>query len=74
MVSRGMFQSQAEEIFAIVKDEIEELVPDYNFTWDRPAEEYPEAMYNILWITVKSEALKWIEKNKPMAWFKPMFI
>ena len=74
MMTRGMLQSQAEEVFVIVKDAIEEFVPEYNFTWDRPVDEYPEVIYDILWLTVKFEVLKWIEENKPMAWFKPMFM
>ena len=73
MTSRGMFPEQAEKVFEKVKDEVNELVPNYDFTWDRPAKEYPETIFNILWLTVKIEAYKWIEENKPMAWFKPMF-
>jgi len=73
MVSRGMSFDQAEKVFVKIKDKIKDLVLSYDFTWDRPAKEYPEIIFNLLWITVRIEALKWIEENKPMACFKSMF-
>ncbi len=49
-------------------------VTPYSITWDRPAEEYPTALYATLYtLYVKPEAYKWIEENLPMAWYKQVF-
>ena len=71
---RGMFPDQAEATLEQAIPVIESLVPDYCITWDRPAYEYPEVMYSIWLVTLKAEALKWIDANIPQAWFRPMFI
>jgi len=53
--------------------EIDNLVPDYDITWDRDEGGYPDNMY-ILWtIQLRPIALKWIDENAPMAWFRDMF-
>ena len=60
-------------VIALAKPELKVLSGTYDITFDRPAEEYPDAIYNVLFLVIKPIALKWIEKNKPMAWFKAMF-
>lgn len=73
LIKRGMFDSQVESIMKIAIPELNELVGRYDITWDRPSDEYPDVIYNILFIAIKPIALKWINENKPKAWFKPMF-
>ena len=74
MVELGMFESQAEKVMEVAMPEVDSLVDDYKFTWDRPATEYPDAVYKIVFnMNIKPIAFKWIEENVPMAWFKPMF-
>lgn len=53
---------------------IKESISPYQITWDAPANDYPQIMY-VLWYSqiVKRVALNWIIKNKPQAWFRPMF-
>ncbi len=66
---RGMFPEQAK---AVMKKAIP--IVDYAFTWDSPANEYPEPIYNVVFETsIKEIALDWIEDNIPMAWYRPMF-
>lgn len=44
-------------------------------TWDRPAEEYPQALYIVLIIThLERRVVEWADKHLPMAWWKPMFV
>lgn len=73
LVNNGMFESQAKNVMEIAIPELNNILDDYKFTFDRPASEYPNVIYNILFLHIKPIALKWIEENVPMAWFKPMF-
>ena len=70
----GVFENDAKAIIETAKPELAALLPSYKITWDRPASEYPEPFYNVAMITVKKVALKWIEENKPNAWFKAVFM
>jgi hypothetical protein len=73
LVNNGMFESQAKEVIDLAIPELNNLVEDYQITFDRPANEYPSVFYSILLLAIKPIALKWIEKNVPMAWYKPLF-
>jgi hypothetical protein len=33
--------------------------------WEEDVTAYPETMIDVLWLTAKAEAVKWIEANKP---------
>ena len=74
LVKNGMFESQAKKVMDIAIPELKQMSPDYDITFDRPSEEYPSVIYNIIFIAIKPIALKWIEENAPQAWFKPMFM
>lgn len=73
LIDNGLFESQAEEVMEIAIPELNSLIENYSITWNRPSEEYPDVIYNILFNSMKPTVLKWIEENKPQAWFKPMF-
>lgn len=71
----GLFDSQASKILDMAIPKFAELVPDYNITWDRPANEYPDEIYNVGFaLVIKPTALECIDKNCPQAWFRPMFL
>lgn len=74
LVNKGMSESQAKEVIELAIPEINKLSNDYSITWERPFEEYPEIMYHLWWMIIKPIALKWIDENKPMAWFREMFV
>jgi hypothetical protein len=74
LVDNGMSENQAKQVMHLAIPEIDKLSGIYKITWDRPASEYPESIYRVLWITIKQVAIKWIDKNLPAAWFRPMFI
>ena len=63
---------QAREVNGL--DEDGNPINPYKITWERPDDEYDKSMY-VFWFAsiVKPEALKWVKKNTPEAWFKPMF-
>ena len=75
LVNNGMFESQALEVIENSKKSINTLVEDYTIDFDKDASDYPDIIYNI-WYTgiIKKEALNWIDKNKPLAWYREMFI
>lgn len=73
LVRNGMFENQAEQVFNLAKSEIESMTPEYQITWDRPANEYGTSLYSVMMMVVNRIALKWIDSNIPSAWFRPMF-
>jgi hypothetical protein len=74
LVHNGMFDTQAKKVMDIAIPELNNILDDYTITFDRPASEYPNAIYTILFLYIKPIALKWIEENCPLAWYKPMFM
>lgn len=76
LISRGMSDEQAEEILKeaipALQKEAESL--SYEITFDSPAEDYPSTLYSIWFATICPIALKWIDDNKPQAWFRDMFL
>lgn len=73
LTERGMFDEQAEAVLSEAIPQIEALVPGYKIAWSSPAEDYPDQMYTVWWMSLKETALVWIDKNIPKAWFRPMF-
>ncbi len=73
LTDKGMFDSQANAILREAIPKIESMTPNYRITWDRPASEYPDVVYNVMWRPLCEAALKWIDENMPEAWFRPMF-
>jgi hypothetical protein len=73
----GIFETQAKEIMDFAIEEIDLLrTPEdpYQITWNRPASEYPEAFYNVVFgVKIKPQVFAWANENMPMAWWKPMF-
>lgn len=70
-----MFDSMVEEIWPKVKEALVETIPkNYDFTWDRPFNEYPLPIYNVIgWSIMRPIVLNYLEESHPEAWFKPMF-
>jgi len=70
LIEVGMFESHAEEVLKRAIPKIEES--SENITWDSPADGYPDVVLATFWVTVKTEALEWIDDNLPQAWYKAM--
>lgn len=73
LVQNGMFESQAEKVLEIAIPKIEAATPEYRVTWNRPANEYPESVYKIMWTYARAAAKDWIAENAPKAWYRPIF-
>jgi hypothetical protein len=68
LVHTGMFESQALEVIAIAKEEM-----GNDLRLNDSIDDYNEIIIQ-LWIkSTRIHALAWILKNKPEAWFRPMF-
>lgn len=74
LVNSGMSEIQAEDVLELAKPTLEKAGQGYKLTFDRPASEYPSALYPLLFGVIKPVALKWIDDNKPQAWFREMFV
>lgn len=73
LTDRGMSDNQAEEV---LKEYLESVDKDTNYqiTLSSDSGAYPNEVYNALYSGLNHQAVQWIEKNIPLAWFKPMFI
>lgn len=74
LVANGMFENQAKEVIELSIPKLNELTDDYTITFESPANQYPDMIYNLWYMTIKPIALKWIDDNKTMAWFREMFV
>jgi hypothetical protein len=70
----GMFEEQAHKVMNVAIPKINELSDDYEIEWDSDCDIYEPEMYNFLFSLVKKEALEWIDKNVPKAWFRENFV
>ena len=69
LISNGMSDNQAESVMTETK---KEMSGTFN-NWDSQIDAYSGQLQNLIRISVKQTALDWLNKNAPMAWFKPMF-
>lgn len=73
LVNMGMFDSQAQEVMELAIPELNKTIEDYNISFNSDSYDYPEVIYKVLMMQIKPIGLKWVEENKPEAWFKEMF-
>ncbi len=89
-VAAGVFKSQAIEIVELaipvlnktaaeingMKEVDGKMVPvePYIITWDAPHQEYDDGVYKQWFASSRPVALEWIDKNKPQAWFRQLFV
>tara|TARA_B110000908_G_C10103649_1_gene379767 strand:+ start:489 stop:734 length:246 start_codon:yes stop_codon:yes gene_type:complete len=69
LISNGMSDNQAESVIVSAKIEMWETFNN----WDSQIDAYSNQLQLMIKLSVKQIALQWLNKNKPMAWFKPMF-
>ena len=67
----GMWSAQAQAVIAAYKADSANDAMD---RWSDDVEGYPIAMLAVLWMSVQHTALEWIDTNKPLAWYRPMFL
>lgn len=66
----GMFEEQASQVL----DDMVKKMPEMEDRWDEVWDHYPQTMQPVLWMTTKSYALEWVNKNLPNAWYKQLLI
>ncbi len=67
----GLFQDQAEAIMELViADPANKSMKE---RWNDAIEDYPQALWNVLWLSIKRVTRKYIEEHCPEAWFRSMF-
>jgi hypothetical protein len=73
LTEKGLSDNQAKEILT---DYLKSIAIDTNYQISLGADKdaYPNAVYIALYSGLQHQALQYIEKNIPMAWFKPMFV
>lgn len=73
LICKGMSDNQAEQV---LNEHLSVIKQDTNYEIDLYANKsaYPKEVYYSLFSGLNHTALQWIEKNIPMAWFKPMFL
>lgn len=71
LMENGLWPDQADQVFERAKPKLE--VGGYKMLWGRPSSEYPDVLYAVMFLTLKTVGLEWIDENCPQAWFRPMF-
>jgi len=74
LIERGMFLSQANEVMELAVPQLNDLVEGYSISLDSRSDEYPYQMSKILFAAIRPIALKWIDDNKPQAWYRDVFV
>lgn len=79
LYSRGIFESDAHKILEYAKIEIDNYGyktschSEYKTSWHRPASEYDDGFFKMLFIVLRPYVVKWANTNKPKAWWLPYF-
>ncbi len=71
LANRGLFADEAAKVIEAYKDRetsISSRMNDDIFT------DYPPEFIKVLIVTIRGEAVDWIDKNKPKHWARGMFI
>lgn len=71
LIERGMFDTQAQEVIDATKTD--EWMQFMASKWADKIDGYPSQFLAALWINVKRAALRWIDTNLPMAFFRSEF-
>ena len=70
MIANGMIEDDAAHIMKTVIESDTSM----RDRWGDSIYSYDEKMVDLIWWGVKQHALRWIDKNIPQAWFRPMFL
>lgn len=71
MLQERMLPEEAiKEVFA----QLVEFQPSMKSRWHEQYEGYPAMILNGVWISAKDIALEWIDKNKPQAFYRSLFL
>jgi hypothetical protein len=60
------------EILGIMRKE-DKRNESFEGRWGEDENAYPKEIFDLLWKAVRIDALEWIDKNCPKAWYRPIF-
>jgi len=72
----GLLSDDASQVMEIVIKATEDSTdPNHamNHRWDDVVDDYPKQLFGILWLSVRRQAIKWIDANKPKHFARAMF-
>ena len=72
LMQNGMFESEAEQVMEMAKNDTR--LADMKSRWNDDIEGYPPQLLNVVWFSVKRNALLWIDANIPQAYYRNFFI
>lgn len=70
--ANGMFPDQVQAVMVLFMEDNNKTSMGQRVYED--VNNYPEMIYNILWLTCKTFALKYIDETCPKAWFRAAFL
>jgi len=71
LTERGFFDRDADSVVEQwIANEVNEPMTG---RWNHKVSGYPSMILAIFTLSLNRTAIRWIEANKPLAWFKPMF-
>ncbi len=73
LCDNGLSDQQAQEVMDREIEEDAEGQKLMAHRWNDRMEDYPAAMLNVLWFSVRRRTLQYIDEKCPKAWFRPMF-
>jgi hypothetical protein len=73
ITSMGVSEKDAEEIvqLAIIQDNNS---AELDVKFDDDKADYPTSVLRAIYFSFKPYIIKWIDSNKPQAWYRPMFL
>lgn len=73
MSERGMFPNDIETVLERIKND--EANESLKSRWHDHIEGYPQPVTTaLLWFTVRTHVVEWIDEHKPNFWFRPLFV
>jgi hypothetical protein len=67
LINHGIFDTWADDILKIEQDSNQAMTG----RWDDLVEDYPDVLINVLWVSTKYTAKKYVIEKCPSAWFLP---
>lgn len=72
LFQNGMFESDVQKVMELAKQD-EVLKDTISERWNDSLEGYPPLFKNLLIVSINAIAVKYIDENCPLAWYRPMF-
>ncbi|MEE8262719.1 MAG: hypothetical protein V3R83_09680 [Gammaproteobacteria bacterium] len=70
-VENGLWENEAQAVVNQIADD--ETLKALGDVLEKSADGYPKQFFAVAWMTFESEAIKWIDANKPKHFARPMF-